>query len=63
MFGVKSSAALIVFSILYGFFSGACELNYSGYLMSDPLTYSRNLDISLIMPLVAGLAKDMSEIG
>ncbi|QRV97743.1 major facilitator superfamily transporter [Ceratobasidium sp. AG-Ba] len=43
MFGIKSSGALIVFSILYGFFSGAY--------------------ISLVIPLVASLARDISEIG
>ncbi|KAG8745514.1 hypothetical protein FRC10_007861 [Ceratobasidium sp. 414] len=43
MFGVKSSGALIAFSIMYGFFSGAY--------------------ISLISPLIIGLASNMSEIG
>jgi hypothetical protein len=25
MFGIKNSAGMIVFALLYGFFSGACE--------------------------------------
>ncbi|KAG9092903.1 hypothetical protein FRC06_011741 [Ceratobasidium sp. 370] len=43
MFSVKSSGALVVFSILYGFFSGAY--------------------ISLLPPVIIGLASDPTEIG
>jgi hypothetical protein len=60
---VKSVAATLVFTVLYGFFSGACMP-----AMPYPvcLVYANGrgrVDVGLFAPMVASLAKDDDEIG
>ncbi|THH15537.1 hypothetical protein EW146_g4952 [Bondarzewia mesenterica] len=68
IFGAKTSAGVIIVSLLFGFTSGACErLRCFGPAMSDPtdapLTVCVQLDVSLIPNLLACLARSMSELG
>lgn len=59
LLGVDSTPGVIVFAILYGFFSGACQCSRSIFAHAT----NHTLVSSLCPPTLASLAKDVSEIG
>ncbi|KIJ30594.1 hypothetical protein M422DRAFT_53686 [Sphaerobolus stellatus SS14] len=59
--GIKSVSSILAFTILYGFFSGACTPFVTSYYAS--FTDFADGDFSLCSPAVATLAKNPSEVG
>ena len=62
MFGVTSTAAIIVFSILYGFFSGACKPCSPCEPPWRTLTKS-DIVIALVPSVLAVLSRRTEELG
>lgn len=60
MFGVKSIAAVTIFALLYGFFSGASAFIYLTFVVKHADDFSV---ASLYAPVVAGMARHPSEVG
>lgn len=60
MFGVKSTGAVVIFCILYGFFSGACKCTQA---RCEQETDFGPIVISLIPPAVALFSRSVDELG
>lgn len=62
MFSATNTANVIVFAILYGFFSGGCE--YLAFVLEDIANTLQCITVSsLIPPTIAALSPDLTEIG
>ena len=59
-FAVQNIAGTMVFATLYGFFFGACS---STTVLRSSVSKIPSLDIGLLAPMLASLAKTDAEIG
>ncbi len=63
MFGATNSAGMIVFAILYGFFSGGGAVFVSLATIPNSFTLVWYLVISILAPVTAGFSRDVGEVG
>lgn len=61
MLGASHVGGMVIFALLYGFFSGGCESTVGPLLLSNLLNASS--DITLIVPAAASFARDLNELG
>lgn len=57
---VNTAIGTMLFAVLYGFFSGACEFTHRSLLNRADRAF---LDVSMLPPMVSSLAKNDGEMG